>query len=183
MTGQTPPPGPGHPTTGPVAGTRPGELLDRFLARLVDGILLAVVNGIVVSAIVVGAILGDSGGFYYGADDYAAAAVSAILSAALYLAYFGVLESSRGQTVGKMVMKLHVLGPQGGNPTLEQALRRNIWVAFGVLGVIPFIGGLVGGLASLVAVILIAVGINGDTVDRQGWHDRFAGGTRVVKEG
>ena len=68
------------------------------------------------------------------------------------------------------------------NPSLEEAARRNCWVAFGVLGVVPVVGGFVGGLASLVAVILIAVGINGDTVNRQAWHDRFAGGTRVVKE-
>jgi uncharacterized RDD family membrane protein YckC len=183
MSDQTPPPGPGHPPTGPGTATRPGELLDRFLARLVDGILLAVIDGIVVSGIIVGAIMGEGGGLYYGTGNYAAAAVSAVLSSAIYLGYFGFLESTRGQTVGKMVMKLHVLGPQGGNPTLEQALRRNIWVAFGVLGVVPVIGGLVGGLASLVAVIMIVVGINGDTANRQGWHDRFAGGTRVVKEG
>jgi uncharacterized RDD family membrane protein YckC len=183
MTDQTPPPGPGQPLTGPATGTRPGELLDRFLARLVDGILLAVVDGIVVTGIVVGAIMGDSNGFFYGASGYAAGAVSAVLSAALYLAYFGYLESTRGQSVGKMVMKLRVLGPEGGNPTLEQSLRRNCWVAFGVLGVVPVIGGLVGEIASLVAAVMIAVGINNDTVNRQAWHDRFAGGTQVVKEG
>ena len=32
-------------------------------------------------------------------------------------------------------------------------------------------------------MIMIAVGINSDTVDRQGWHDKFAGGTRVLKIG
>ena len=32
-------------------------------------------------------------------------------------------------------------------------------------------------------VIMIAVGINNDTVNRQAWHDNFAGGTRVVKVG
>jgi uncharacterized RDD family membrane protein YckC len=182
MTDQTPPTGPGHPAPGRTTGTRPGELLDRFLARLVDGIILAVVDGIVVSGIIVGAIMGEGGGLYYGAGDYAAVAVSAVLSSALYLGYFAFLESTRGQSVGKMVMRLRVLGPEGGNPTLEQSVRRNIWVAFGVLGVIPVIGGLLGGLASLAAVIMIVVGINGDTANRQGWHDRFAGGTRVVKE-
>ncbi len=35
----------------------------------------------------------------------------------------------------------------------------------------------------LVAVIMIAVGINNDTVNRQAWHDHFAGETRVIKEG
>ncbi len=30
---------------------------------------------------------------------------------------------------------------------------------------------------------MIAVGINSDTVRRQGWHDHFAGGTYVLKVG
>jgi len=183
MSEQSPPPGPGQPIAGPTATTRPGELLDRFLARLIDGILLAVVNGIIVTGLVVGAVMGDSGGIYMSDSSYAAAAVSSILTAAIYLAYFGFLDSTRGQTVGKMVMKLRVLGPHGGNPTLEESLRRNCWLAFGVLGVVPVVGGLVGALATLAAVIMIAIGINSDTVGRQAWHDRFAGGTQVVKEG
>ena len=32
-------------------------------------------------------------------------------------------------------------------------------------------------------MILIAVGINNDTVNRQAWHDQFAGETRVWKLG
>lgn len=184
MSEQPPPPAPGYePTAAPQTGARPGELLDRFVARLIDGILLAVVNAIIVTVIVVGAVLGESGSFYGGASSVLAGIVSAVVTTAIYMGYFAYLESSRGQTVGKMVMKLRTVGPNGGNPTLEQALRRNIFMAFGLLGVVPIIGGLVGGLAQLVAVIMIAVGINGDPVNRQAWHDKFAGGTRVLKIG
>ena len=176
--GQTPPPAPGLP--------RPGELMDRFLARLVDFVLLAIVNGVVVSTILVGAIMGQrsgfGGGFGFGAVDYAATAVSALLSSAIYLGYFAFMESTRGQTVGKMLLKLRTTGPDGQNPTLEQALRRNLFTAIGVLGIIPIVG-LFSGLLSLVAVIMIAVGINNDTVNRQAWHDHFAGETRVWKVG
>jgi uncharacterized RDD family membrane protein YckC len=176
--GSAPPPPPA-PT-----GARPGELLDRFLARLIDFVLLAIVNGIIVTAIVVGAIMGESDGFAYATGaDYGVAVVSALLGAAIYLGYFALMESSRGQTVGKMIMKLKAVGPDGGNPTLEQAIRRNIWCATGVLGILPVIGSFVGGILSLVAVILIAVGINKDTVNRQAWHDHFAGETRVLKVG
>lgn len=181
MTEQPPPAAPG-PAAGPQAGARPGELLDRFLARLIDFVLLAVVNAIIVVAIVIGAFMGDSGGFY-GTSSVAGDIVAAIVSTAIYLAYFGYLESSRGQTVGKMVMKLRTVGPSGGNPTMEQALRRNIWVGFGIAGVVPVVGPAVGAIAELAAVIMIAVGINNDTVNRQAWHDTFAGGTRVVKVG
>ncbi len=185
MTEQPPPPasGFGAPGPGPVTGARPGELLDRFLARLIDFVLLGVVNAILVTVIVVGVVMGDSANGFGGASTLAAGLISSLLSAALYLGYFGYLESTRGQTIGKMVMKLRTVGPDGGNPTLEQALRRNVWVAFGALGVIPVIGGLIGSLASLAAVIMIAIGINKDPVNRQAWHDEFAGGTRVLKVG
>lgn len=147
-------------------GARPGELVDRFLARLVDGVLLAVVYAFV--SIVAGTATG---------------AASAVFGAVLYLGYFSLMESARGETVGKRVMKLHTLGPDAARPTLEQSARRNIWVAAGILGVIPVVGSTVGGLLELAAVIMIAVGINGDPIHRQGWHDHFAGGTHVVKEG
>jgi uncharacterized RDD family membrane protein YckC len=182
MTEQPPPPASGY-NPGAPAATRPGELLDRFLARLIDSILLAVVNGIVVTAIIVGAVMGESANGFSGASTVLAGIVSSIITTAIYMAYFAYLESSRGQTVGKMVMKLRTLGPDGANPTLEQAVRRNIFMAFGLAGVIPVVGGLIGGLASLIGVIMIVIGINKDTVNRQAWHDHFAGGTRVVKVG
>ena len=102
----------------------------------------------------------------------------------LFLGYYAFMESSRGQTVGKMVMKLKTVGPDGvSNPTLEQAIRRNIFYAATLLSIIPIFGTFLGGILSLVAVIMIAVGINNDTVNRQAWHDHFAGGTRVLKIG
>lgn len=176
-----PPPPPTDPYAAGPTGTKPGELLDRFVARLIDMILLAVVNAIIVSVIVAGAIMGGSGGFGV-ASSWAIGAVAAVLSSALYLGYFTFLESSRGQTLGKMIMKLHTVGPGGGHPTVEQAARRNIWVAFGILGVIPIIGGILGSIGTLVAVIMIAVGINNDTVRRQAWNDHFAGETQVLKQ-
>ena len=176
-----PPPDSGYyaPPTGP----RPAELLDRFLARLIDGILLAVVNGILVTAIIIGTIMGSSASVIGTGGSYAAALVSSLVSAAIYLGYFTFMEATRGKTIGKMVMKLRTVGPNGGNPTVEQAARRNIWMGFGVLGIIPIIGGIIGAIGELVAVIMIAVGINNDPVNRQAWHDKFAGGTRVIKEG
>lgn len=175
--GSAPPPMPaGTP------GARPGELLDRFLARLIDHVLLAVVNTVVISVVVVGAVLGESANSFGSSSTFLAGAVASVFTTVIALAYFGYLESSRGQTLGKMIMKLRTVGPDGGNPTMEQALRRNIYFAAGLLGLIPVIGW-IGSLASLVGMILIAVNINNDTVNRQGWHDHFAGETRVLKIG
>jgi len=151
---------------------QPGSLIDRFVARFIDGVIVGIV-GVILNIVL--AFVSDSWlltGF-----------ISAVATAALYLGYFAYLESTRGQTVGKQVMKLQVFGPGNvGNPTLEQAARRNIYMAFGIAGVVPIIGSVLGGMAALAAVILIVVNINSDP-QRQHWFDKFAGGTQVMKVG
>jgi uncharacterized RDD family membrane protein YckC len=112
----------------------------------------------------------------------AGGAISGVITAALYLGYFTLMESRNGQTLGKMLLKLQTQGPDGATPTTEQALKRNFWVALGILGVIPVVGAPIGGLAELVIVIVIAVTIS-NSPTRQGWHDNLAGGTKVVKIG
>jgi uncharacterized RDD family membrane protein YckC len=163
---------------------QPADLMSRFLARLIDYVLLFVVNMVFVTVVVVGAIMGAATGVSgFGARSFGVSAVSAVLGAAIYLAYFAVMESSRGQTVGKMVMKLQTQGPGGQRLTMEQALKRNAWTALGIVGIVPFIGWFVAPLLQLAAPILIAVTISNNATTRQGWHDTFAGGTRVIKVG
>jgi uncharacterized RDD family membrane protein YckC len=151
---------------------QPGNLGDRFLARFIDGLIVGVV-GVILSFVL--AFISDSW--------FLTGFISSVLTAALYLGYFGYFESSRGQTIGKQAMKLKVFGPDRvSNPTLEQAIRRNIWLGFGLIRIIPIIGGLLSGLAGLAAVIVIVVNINSDP-QRQHWFDKFAGGTQVIKIG
>jgi len=146
----------------PVAGAQPASLGPRFLARLVDGLIFFVVN------IVLAVATGSS-------------SVAGLIGSILYLGYYAYMESSRGQTIGKQVLKLRVHGASGGNPTMEEALRRNAWAALGILSIIPILG-ILTGLAELVAIIAIAVTISQDAVARRGWHDKFAN-TSVTKEG
>lgn len=179
-----PPPGPyggaPPPSSGPPGGTRPAELLDRFLARLIDGV------GFMVIFLILGVVFGAI--FYSGLTNTFGERLLynlflQVFAVAIYLGYYGYLESTRGATIGKQVMKLKVLGPDGeSNPTVQQAVMRNSWYALGLIGIIPFLG-IIGSLAQLGVVIAIAVTINSDTVSRQGIHDKFAGGTRVVKIG
>lgn len=170
------------PPAGGVTGARPGELLDRAVARLIDHILIGVVNAIIASVLIVGIIGLDGAGYGFSTGaSFAAAAVSALVSVALGLGYFGFMDTTQGRTLGKMVMKLRVVGAGGGNPTWEESLKRNSWIALGLLGIIPFLG-IIGSLASLVLVIVIAVQINNDTAQRKPWTDNFAG-TQVLKEG
>jgi uncharacterized RDD family membrane protein YckC len=187
----TPPPAPAPPNEpgygygGPTSGVgQPADLLMRFFARLIDFILLGIVNTIIAVIIVAGAF-GLSGGNSYGfgsGHSYGASALSAVIASVLYLGYFTLMESRTGRTIGKMLLKLQTQGPDGSTPTTEQALKRNFWVALGILGVIPVVGGLIGSVAELAIVILIAVTIHSSPV-REGWHDKLAGGTRVLKTG
>lgn len=172
--GQQFPPQPGY---GQPAGEQPGALGERFLARLIDFILLFIVSAIVEA--ILAAIFGISAGGLGVGGSYAYAAIAGIVSTLIYVGYFAYLESTRGQTLGKMAMKLHVQTMAGGLPSLEQAARRNIWLALPILGIVPLIGGLIGALGELVAVIMIAVGISNDPAKRP-WTDKYAE-TRVLK--
>ncbi len=149
--------------------------MPRFLARLIDSIALWFLMFIVIVPIVFVAVLGTSGGFGVFGGFGITSIVISIVWAAIVIGYFAFLESSRGQTIGKMVMKLKTEGPDGQNPSFEMAAKRN---AFYALGIIPVLGG----LAQLAAVLYIAYTIN-ESSTNAGWHDDFAGGTKVVKVG
>ena len=142
----------------PSGGQEPGGLGLRFAARLIDGIIVNVVAfGI---ALAIGSLTN-----YW---------VTGLFSGLLMFLYFLAFESTQGWTPGKKLLGLSVHGPAGApKPDVQQAAIRNVWT---LLNIIPFIGGLL----SLVAVIIIAVTINSSPT-KQGKHDELAGGTQVVK--
>ena len=152
----------------------PAELGPRVLARVIDsGVLLLAFLIVVIPNLMVGNFggtldLDDGFGAFSGPRFFVTLGWSLVI-----MAYFVLMESACGQTVGKMVMKLETQGPDGNRPSLEMAINRNLWNA---LGIIPVIGGMV----QLGAVVSIAITI-GQSATRTGWHDRFAGGTRVMQ--
>ncbi len=195
------PPGAGQPSTGwqqpgaPTGSTygsaggvgQPADLGVRFVARLIDSVLVGLASAILGGLVAAGLLLGShasllSGWGFGGGTSRAANAVSAVISAAIALGYFTLMESRRGQTLGKMLFKLQTRGPGGGNPTTEQALKRNAFTAIPIIGAVPFLG-TVSSLLSLIAVITIAVTIHRNTATHHGWHDDLAGGTTVVRIG
>lgn len=158
-----------------VAGDEvPADLMPRFLARLIDGVLLWIVFMVIVIPLVFSLIFSGASRFggIFGGFSFTGILFSIIWVVAV-IGYFAFLESSRGQTVGKMIMKIKTEGPDGQNPSFDVAVKRN---AFYALSVIPVIGGLLG----LGAALYIAYTIN-ESPTKMGWHDVFAGGTRVVK--
>jgi uncharacterized RDD family membrane protein YckC len=139
----------------------------RFVARFLDMILLVSVLSLIGIVFGLGTALdGDVG-------------ITSIVVNAVWIAvvvgYFAVMESRNGQTFGKMITRLRTIGPDGAAPTLEEAIRRNAWYA---LGIIP----VVGGFAQLGAAVYIAVTISQSAL-HVGWHDQFAGGTKVLRLG
>jgi uncharacterized RDD family membrane protein YckC len=142
----------------PAGGQQPGGLGLRFGARFIDGIIVNVVAfGIAIA-------IGSLNNYW----------VTGLFSGLLMFLYFLLFESTQGWTPGKKLLGLSVHGPGGAaKPDLQQAAIRNVWT---LLNIVPFIGGLL----TLVAVIVIAVTINGSPT-KQGKHDELAGGTQVVK--
>ncbi|RZL72210.1 MAG: RDD family protein [Rhodococcus sp. (in: high G+C Gram-positive bacteria)] len=147
--------------------SRPGDLLPRLGARVIDGLIVGIPMAVVTAVIslVLGSFLGS--------------VLGAILTAAAAVGYFVFLETTRGQTLGKQILNLRVEGPNGGLPTQQQSLTRNGFYVLSALAGFPFLGFLFG-LLGVVAAVVIGVTINSSPT-KQGKHDELAGGTRVVQ--
>lgn len=143
--------------SGPSHG-EPADLLVRFFARLIDGVIVGIV------------------GFFlaFTTDTLSNVLVTGLFTGLLTFAYFVLFEVTQGWTPGKKLLGLSVRGPGGQlKPDVKQSAIRN---AFTLLSIVPFIGGLLG----VIAIIVIAVTISGSPT-KQGKHDELAGGTQVVK--
>ncbi|MFE1596315.1 RDD family protein [Nocardia sp. NPDC058705] len=142
-------------------GVQPADLGIRFGARVIDNLIVSIPLMIVLTL-----VLGTGTG---------GQAVTGLVATLALYGYFVAMEvTQQGQTLGKKMLGLRVLAP-GGAPSLtpEQSLKRNL---FTVVSLIPCLGL----FASVGLSIYIAVTINNDP-NKQGWHDKFAGGTQVVK--
>ena len=150
----------GYPGSYPPPGgnTKPGGLGVRFAARFIDGIIVGII-GFVLS---------------FAVDATSNVWITGLFTGLLTFIYYVALEVTQGWTLGKKLLGLSVHGPSGApKPTVAQSAIRNSWT---LLPIIPFVGGLLG----IVAIIIIAVTINGSPT-KQGKHDELAGGTQVVK--
>lgn len=142
----------------PPTGQEPGGLLLRFVARIIDGIIVGIVSYALI----------------FLTDTMSNIMVTGLFTGLLTFVYFVALEVGTGSTLGKKLLGLSVRGPGGApKPSAQQSAIRNSWT---LLPIIPFVGGLLG----FIAIIVIAVTINGSPT-KQGKHDELAGGTQVVK--
>lgn len=152
---------------------RSPSLVGRVIARLIDGLVVAVPVGAVLALI--GMAVGLFGaeeeeqaafdlGAWVGFSPARWAGVAGLL--VLYFAYAVVLESRRGATLGKTAVRLRVTAADGGPCSLAAAAKRNLWL---LLGLVPYAGSL---LVLAVGAWLIAA-ISSSPDDR-GPHDVWA---------
>jgi uncharacterized RDD family membrane protein YckC len=138
------------PTDVPPPGA-PAELGSRLVARLVDGLVVVLVlvpllaAGLVPEGTATGALAGGTLGY-------------------LYAASF----DATGGTLGKRLLRLSVVGPDGTRPGLGAGATRNLWLLTSLL---PGLGGQAVAVGTSVAV---AISIARHPAER-GWHDRVAG--------
>lgn len=99
-----------------------------------------------------------------------------LLGTALVLGYFVVMEAMSGRTVGKRLLGLRVVSPDGSPISWRAATVRRL----------PFvIGNLLPGPAGAVLIValpaLALLTVVSDTTGGRGYHDRWAG-TQVVRD-
>ena len=159
----------GQPGPGGASGGSPAGLGKRVLARLVDYIpffFLTVLVGIVIGG-AVGLAGGDGGSLDEGAANVAGTVIGVVAALALY-AYFVLMESRDGQTLGKKALSIRVVGEGGGVPDLGTSAKRNAWL---LISLVPGALGSILGFVVVVAIIITIV--TGDKT--QGVHDTIAG--------
>ncbi|GAA3239100.1 RDD family protein [Actinocorallia longicatena] len=190
--GQYPPPGqyaqhgaPQGQYPPPAAGSGNHIMLDRFLARLIDGAIMlipAIVINAVVRAIFAPTLdlrtLETSGSWFL------TYFVSGILLLGLYVGYeYFCLTSQDGRTIGKKVMKLKIVRVNGA-PLDQQTILQRTGVLYGGQ-VFYLFGGVLLFLSALGALVTLGVALSpfldGQSGRYQGVHDKFAG-TQVIKQ-
>lgn len=93
----------------------------RFVAILIDSIILWIIIAILGAILGVGNNMNVNGMYpYYGLGWYS------ILGFIIYIGYYTLLEGSRGQTIGKMITRIKVVREDGRPIDMGTAFIRNI---------------------------------------------------------
>ncbi|MBB3037884.1 RDD family protein [Hoyosella altamirensis] len=150
------------------SGHTPADLLPRLAARVIDGLFVGVPALLVYRVLVEG--LGGLG-----------AVLGALIYGLTLVAYATILEAGSGQTIGKRMLGLQVLGPNGGFPTKSEAFRRNSFYVLQAVVMLPFWLVQFLALAVLLAVFISIVISIERSPHKQGRHDEVADGTQVVR--
>jgi uncharacterized RDD family membrane protein YckC len=116
-------------------------------------------------------------------DGWPAGAVAYVVTSAALLGWYGGWQAGVGATPGMLALKLRVRDPSGeANPSLGAAVTRNVPQV--LVSFMDYAGneGIDAVLSIVSLVVCVAIGITiSNSPTRQGFHDRLAGGTYVVR--
>jgi uncharacterized RDD family membrane protein YckC len=112
----------------------------RFIALLIDGIILGIVAWIITSFALVGLLF--TGSFYAFWLGWGYTLVFPLIIGIMMVLYFLVLEIAWGGTIGKRIMGLRVQTVNGGTINFGQALIRNISKIYWLLLLLDWIIGI-----------------------------------------
>ena len=135
--------------------------LIRLVAYIIDAIILAIDQGILMAIFGLSSFMTQSGGGSQ-VSIGALQIIGFILILVWDIGYFVYFWSSSGQTPGKMIMGIKVVSVDGGPVSVGKAIVRLI--GYAISGIVIYLGFL---------------WIIWDK-EKQGWHDKIAG-TYVVK--
>lgn len=135
----------------------------RLLAYLIDNFIYGIATGIFSAPIVFLAPQGDISAAGPGASG--AFLVAILLSLALWVFNWGWLVAKKGATMGKLILDLKIVRPDGSYPTLWRALLLRHFIGYTISSFILGLG-----------YLWIAF-----DKEKQGWHDKIAD-TRVVRK-
>ena len=116
-------------------------------------------------------------------DGWPASAVTYVVASVGLLGWFGGWQHGVGATPGMLVLKLRVRDPSGeDSPSLRAAVTRNLPLVLGNFGDFSGDDTIDALLGIVTLVVYVAIGITiSSSPTRQGFHDRLAGGTYVVR--
>jgi uncharacterized RDD family membrane protein YckC len=136
---------------GPSLPGLPAEVGNRFVGRMVDGLVLALVF---VPLLITGVLPAEGTG--------------AALVVGLTGYVYAVVLDATGGTLGKRLLRMVVVDGQGRPPGLGAGATRNLWLLTSLLP------GVLGQSLAVAISVVLAITI-AKHADDLGWHDRVAG--------
>lgn len=185
----------GAPQQGTPAPEAPGMVLaewwERLVARIIDGIpffVLQFILSAIFAALFFSRIVYDpeTGGVTGGGLLWLGVVLAPLLTGLLYVGYDIFMHGRDGQTLGKKVMKTRLVTVHGGRPDQGTLIKRaavfpGVIAISALFGFIPFFGAVFISFLAGIFVLVDGIFILTDSVRRQALHDKWSGGTIVVK--
>ncbi|WP_328389989.1 RDD family protein [Nocardia sp. NBC_00416] len=140
----------------------PGNLWPRFAARLIDNLIIALPLAVLLNFVLMPNL-----------DGFVGPSISYAIIFAVTLVYSVSMEWKTGATLGKKILGLKVVAPDGA-PTVAPlvSLKRNVYLAVLIVPCVGWVGGC--------ALMLYMAATLDKNPNKQGWHDKLAGGTQVL---